>query len=123
MNGPGRHRILSRVARPAASQGLLLAALLAGGCSLAARQHPCWAYAKHQFGGTVPPAVVRLLAHDKGARREVARHRAPTGYYWRQVRREGVDLREIHTVLADHELAACPGIPAGRRHAADTAQP
>ena len=75
-----------------------------------ARDHPCYPYLAHRYHGAIPKDVVGKLAHEHGARRQVGSYKAPTGSYWR-VRQGSLDLRDIRTVLHDHELVSCPGAP------------
>jgi len=79
-------------------------------CALAARDHACYPYLAHQYRGELPRDLVRTLARERGTRRSVARHRAPTGYYWRGRRQPTLDVGEIRTVVGDYELARCPGL-------------
>lgn len=96
-------------ARP--RRALLFAGIvLASGCSLLARDHPCYPYLEHHYHGTIPKDVVGALAHEHGARREMGHYRAPTGFYWR-LRKGSLDLYNLRTVMRDHELVACPGAP------------
>jgi hypothetical protein len=89
---------------------LLVAAVALAGCSLMARDHPCWPYLDHHYHGAIPKNVVHQLAHEHGARRQVGHYRAPTGFYWR-VRQGTLDVNELRTVVDNHELVACPGAP------------
>jgi hypothetical protein len=89
---------------------VLLGLTLAGGCSLMARDHPCYPYLEHHYHGAIPKDVVGKLAHERGARRQMGNYKAPTGFYWR-VRQGSLDLREMRMVLHDHELVSCPGAP------------
>ena len=107
----GRPRIVEAMVSARRVRALLLAGLaLAGGCSLMARDHPCYPYLAHHYHDGIPKDVVGTLAHEHGARRQVGRYKAPTGFYWR-VRQGSLDLRDMRMVLDDHELVACPGAP------------
>jgi hypothetical protein len=94
--------------RPRLVATALLVAVVAGGCSLAARRHPCWAFLQHRYQGHLPSDFVRALARECGAVREIGRWRAPTGYYWRRERPASLDLRDVRTINDGHELAPCP---------------
>ncbi len=88
-----------------------LVALVTAGCALAARDHPCYPYLVDRYHGTVPRAVVTLLAHERGARRTVRSQRAPSGWYWRRAGPRSLDVGEIRTLADGHELVPCPGVP------------
>ena len=91
----------------------LVVAVAASGCSVIARQHPCWAFLQHRYQGHLPSDFVRKLARERGAVRQIGRERAPTGYYWRLARPLRLDLHDVRTINHGHELASCPapGIP------------
>jgi hypothetical protein len=89
----------------------LCALVFAGGCALRAHDHPCYPYLADHYHGNVPPDVMRVLAHDGGAKRTIARQRAPLGFYWRRATPGTGNLEDIRTVADGHELVACPGHP------------
>ena len=78
------------------------------GCSVVARDHACWPWLSHQYRGHVPSELVRRLAHEHGTKREIGRHVAPSGYYWRKRQKAPLDVTEIRTLQGNYELAACP---------------
>jgi hypothetical protein len=86
---------------------------LDAGCALRARQHPCWAYLAKAYGDRVPPGLVDQLARESDARKQVARLRAPAGYYWRRITARPPVLDPPRTAAGDHELVPCPGRPGG----------
>ena len=86
----------------------LLATLAGTGCALAARDHACWPFLAHQYGGHVPAELSKRLAHESGTRRQVGTYRAPVGYYWRRRQAPSLDVRQVRTLMGDYELAACP---------------
>src|SRR5262245_37398311 len=103
---------MARVSRHARSSGLAIALLLPlAGCSLRARNHPCWAYVANHYHGAIPRDVMRTLSHDPGATRQIGRMRAPTGWYWRRSTPATMDVNDIRTVASGHELTRCPGVP------------
>ena len=87
-----------------------LLGLVAGsmGCSVVARQHPCWDYASHRLQGQVPGSLVSRLARERGAERIVRGNRAPVGYYWRRIDAVEPDMRHMRQYVDGHELTACP---------------
>ena len=89
-------------------------ALVAAGCALAARDHPCWPFLAHQYRARLPPELVRRLARERGAHKVVRGRRAPVGFYWRPERAAG-PFDEVRTVWAGYELAQCEraGPPGG----------
>lgn len=94
--------------RGAQGWGLLGLAAGAAGCSLVARQHPCWDYAAHRLQGQVPGPLVSRLARERGAERAVRGNRAPVGFYWRRIDAVEPDMRRMRQYVDGHELTACP---------------
>jgi hypothetical protein len=92
-------------------RALLLLVPLAG-CSVIARQHPCWDYVAHHLKGDVPSDVARQMAWDRGATRVVRGTRAPMGYYWKRGTTDTHDLNHRRQYLQGHELTACPAASA-----------
>ena len=86
---------------------------LAAACTLRARWHPCYPFLADRYHGRIPSEIMGVLAHDSGARRTVRHHRAPTGFYWRRAQPGTANVESIRTLADGHELAVCPGNPAG----------
>ena len=82
--------------------------LLVTGCALAARDHACYPYVEREFKGQVPPDVIRWMAHEHRTRKEVARYRAPVGYYLRRRGSAASELDHISKTIGDYEVARCP---------------
>jgi hypothetical protein len=86
--------------------------LLAGGCSLAARDHACWAYLKRAYRGEVPASVVGTLARERDTKRSAGRYKAAIGWYFRPRVGGTADPSDVRMWVEDYELARCPAAPA-----------
>lgn len=91
---------------------MVLAALGLSGCTLLARDHPCWPFLDDRFDGHVPYDVVKQLARERHAKKHIGGSVAPIGSYWRPARPindpDHANGVVYHTEHPGWEIVPCP---------------